>query len=280
MTGGAVTRVVIAEDHTLVRDSLIRLLCAEPDLEVVAASGRGDDALDLILAHDPDIALLDIGMPGLDGLTLGMELRRRHCLVPIVYLTMYRDRATVRTATQLGARGYVLKDDEPADLLLALRTVAAGGRHVSPAVSDLAGRPSTDERGAGADDSPSLLIDLVTAESDDRVAAAVEQFSRGGIVASPAECAAALAVLRTRQARREDRLAPFQRLSRRESEVLAGLLEGWNTEMIAEAAFVSVATVRTQIRSLMQKLGVHSQLAAVAAARRAGWTPGSLIVTE
>lgn len=274
MTGHPMTRIVVAEDHAMIRESLVRLVGAETDLEVVASTGRGDDALDLILEHDPDIALLDICMPGLDGLSLGVELRRRRCLVPIVYLTMCRDRATLRMATTIGARGFVLKDDEPADLLQALRTVAAGGRHVSPGV---AGSRPTEAPAATA---PSPLLDLVTADTDDGVAAAVEQFRREGIVASPAECAAALLVLRERRASREDRLAPFRQLSRREAEVLAGLVEGWNAEMIAEQAFVSVATIRTQIRSLMQKLGVHSQLAAVAAARRAGWSPSSCVVTD
>lgn len=105
--------------------------------------------------------------------------------------------------------------------------------------------------------------------------AAVKEASELRDLLSPAERDELLAEMRRQHTEMEDRRKPFAHLTARERQVLAGLCDGKSAETIAGEAFVSLATVRSQIRTLLQKLGVHSQIGAVAAARRAGWEPDS-----
>jgi DNA-binding NarL/FixJ family response regulator len=112
---------------------------------------------------------------------------------------------------------------------------------------------------------------LSKSESFDAVLEKVTRASRREKTLLPRERDEMLACLRRRRAQERERHAPFERLSAREREVLGALMDGWSAEEIARSAFVSLATVRSQIRSILEKLGVHSQVAAVALAHRARW---------
>src|SRR6266487_7140149 len=137
------TRIVVIEDHTLVRQSLVKTISAEPGFEVVAEAGRGDEGLNLIKMHAPDVALLDITMPGGNGLEVAAHLRQAAPEVRFLFLTMHDDDASISKAIALGADGYVLKTASTDELLTALRAIAEGGSYLSPAVArrviDLAG---------------------------------------------------------------------------------------------------------------------------------------------
>ena len=137
------TRVVIIEDHTLVRQSLVKTLEAEPDFEVVGEAGRGDEGLDLIRQHKPDLAILDITMPGGNGLEIASQLRQAAPDVRFLFLTMHEDDASISRAIGIGADGYVLKTASTDELLQAVKAVAEGGSYLSPAIArrviDLAG---------------------------------------------------------------------------------------------------------------------------------------------
>jgi DNA-binding NarL/FixJ family response regulator len=137
------TRVVIIEDHTLVRQSLIKTLEAEPGFDVVGEAGRGDDGLNLIRQHKPDLAILDITMPGGNGLEIASQLRQAAPDVRFLFLTMHEDDASISRAIGIGADGYVLKTASTDELLQAVRAVAEGGSYLSPAIArrviDLAG---------------------------------------------------------------------------------------------------------------------------------------------
>ncbi len=137
------TRVVIVEDHTLVRQSLVKTVGAEPGFEVVGNAGRGDEGLELIRKLGPDVALLDIAMPGGNGLEVAAKLREAAPNVRFLFLTMHDDDASISKAIGLGADGYVLKTASTDELLTALKAVADGGSYLSPAIArrvmDLAG---------------------------------------------------------------------------------------------------------------------------------------------
>jgi DNA-binding NarL/FixJ family response regulator len=140
------TRVVIVEDHTLVRQSLVKTVEAEPGFEVIGNAGRGDEGLELIRRLAPDVALLDIAMPGGNGLEVAAQLKEAAPKVRFLFLTMHDDDASISKAIGLGADGYVLKTASTDELLTALRAVADGGSYLSPAVArrviDLAGGKS------------------------------------------------------------------------------------------------------------------------------------------
>lgn len=134
-TGRRPVRVVIADDHTLVRQSLIKLVEAEPGFEVIGDVDRGDAVVDAVTRGVPDIVLLDISMPNLDGIEVASELRRSSPEARILFLTAHDDDATVRRAVGIGADGYVSKTASTGELLQALRTVAAGGSFLSPSIA-------------------------------------------------------------------------------------------------------------------------------------------------
>jgi two-component system response regulator DesR len=123
-----VIRVLIAEDQTLVRGALRALLDLEEDLEVVADVGRGDAVVGAALEHRPDVALLDIEMPGLDGIEAARALSAAAPAVRAVVLTTFGRPGFLRRAMEVGAAGFLVKDAPVAELARAIRAVVAGER--------------------------------------------------------------------------------------------------------------------------------------------------------
>jgi DNA-binding NarL/FixJ family response regulator len=128
-------KVVLADDHTLFREGVRSLLERTPGVEVVAEYGDGREALDGIERHRPDVALLDITMPGLNGLEVATRAARASPGTRIVLLSMHANEAYVSQALRAGVAGYLLKDAAAAELELALRAVVQGHRYLSPAIS-------------------------------------------------------------------------------------------------------------------------------------------------
>src|SRR5437588_840910 len=140
------TRVVVVEDRTLVRQSVVKTINAEEGVEVVAGAGRGDEGLAQIAKNSPDVVLLDITMPGGNGLEVAAQMRSAAPNSRFLFLTMHDDDVSISKAIALGADGYVLKTASTDELLTALRAIAEGGSYLSPAVArrviDLAGGKS------------------------------------------------------------------------------------------------------------------------------------------
>ncbi len=128
-------RVIIADDHVIFRQGLLKLLSAENNLSVIGEAGDGAEALNLIMRERPDIAIVDISMPGLDGFEIFRKIRELNIGTKVIFLTMHKDSMTARKAMGLEVSGYVLKDNAFEDLLYAIRSVYAGGTFVSPSVS-------------------------------------------------------------------------------------------------------------------------------------------------
>ncbi len=135
-------RVLIADDHPLVRDGIVAILTREEDITVVAEAGSGPEAVVLVGRHDPDVVLMDLRMPGGDGVAAIRSLRATSAARPrILVLTTYDTDHDIRTALAAGADGYLLKDTPRADLIRAVRDLAAGRPVLSAvALAALSGR--------------------------------------------------------------------------------------------------------------------------------------------
>lgn len=129
-------RVVITDDQALMRQGLASLLAISDEIEVVGHAADGDEALAQVAELAPDVLLLDLRMPGRDGIATLEELRRRGSDVPVLVLTTFDDDELVLRALRAGARGYLLKDVTLEELVGAIRTLAGGDTLVQPALTE------------------------------------------------------------------------------------------------------------------------------------------------
>lgn len=128
--------VLLVDDHKIMRDGIKAILSRDPEFRVVGEAETGAEALQFVKTHRPTLVLMDIGLPGLNGVETTAEILRHHPECKIVILSMYEDEKTVVGAVRAGARGFILKKVSDTDLLEALHVVAQGGAYLSPQVSD------------------------------------------------------------------------------------------------------------------------------------------------
>jgi two-component system response regulator DesR len=151
---GAVTRVLVAEDVRVVRETLVALLSLEDDIEVVAAVAAGDRIVPAAMEYHPDVALLDIDLPGADGLTAAAELAARLPGCRALILTGLGTAENLRRALAAGVPGFLLKDGPAGELIDAVRTVAAGGHVIDPRLDQVPGSSRADPPAAGSTSLP------------------------------------------------------------------------------------------------------------------------------
>lgn len=209
-------RVLVVDRAPLVRRGVAAVLGEQPDLRVVGETGDDLHAVELATTTAPDVILLDLDVPG-GGVAACEALRLARPGVAVVVLASAEDDADLAGAVRAGARGYLLRDTTPAELVDALRAVAAGKSLLSP-------------------------------EMASRV---LDEFA---------------GLMRRSEAIGEGRGA----LSRRELEVLTLMAEGLNNRAIAERLYISESTVKNHVRSIHEKLQVHSRMEAVVRAVREG----------
>jgi two-component system response regulator NreC len=130
-------RIVLGDDHTLVRQGLRKILEEQPDWTVVAEASDGREAVRQTLSLQPDVVVLDIGMPLLNGIEATRQIARRFANINILILSMHSEEAYITQAMSAGARGYLLKDSADTDLIRAVAAVAAGKSFFSPAVAKI-----------------------------------------------------------------------------------------------------------------------------------------------
>jgi len=128
-------RILLGDDHTLLRQGLRKILQERPDWEVVAEAGDGRDAVRQALAVQPDIAILDIGMPLMNGIEATRQIVRRRPDIHVLILSMHANEAYIIQALKAGAKGYLLKDSADIDLIRGVAVVASGKSFFSPAVA-------------------------------------------------------------------------------------------------------------------------------------------------
>jgi DNA-binding NarL/FixJ family response regulator len=128
-------RLMLVDDHPLVRDGLKARMATEPDITVVGEAGDAQEALAALAACTPNLVLMDIGMKDVNGIELTSMLLKQVPTLHVLMLSMYDSVEYAQRAMQAGARGYVLKDSPSSEIIGALRTVAAGGTYLSPAIA-------------------------------------------------------------------------------------------------------------------------------------------------
>ena len=130
-------RLVIVDDHSLVRDGLRARLSVVPGLQVIGEAASGAEALALAQADAPDLMLVDVGMRGMNGIELATALRERHPAIRVLMLSMFDNREYVLSAIRAGARGYVLKESPTEEIIAAIGAVWAGGNYFSAQVASM-----------------------------------------------------------------------------------------------------------------------------------------------
>jgi DNA-binding NarL/FixJ family response regulator len=191
-------RVIVADDHVIFRQGLLNLLQSSKHVAVAGEAGTGPETINLITREKPDIAILDISMPGFDGFEVLDRIQSQGINTKVIFLTMYKDTLTAKKALQSGASGYILKENAFADLLYAISTVSSGGTFISPSVSK-------------------------------------------NILKAP-----------------DNEGKEPQILTLRECEVLRLIVSGLTNKQIADKLFISIKTVETHRKNIMQKLDVHT----------------------
>lgn len=136
-TAAALIRLVIVDDHSLVRDGLRARLAVVPELAVIGEASGGAEALALAAELRPDLMLVDVGMRGMNGIELAMLLRQRHPSIRVLMLSMHDNREYVLSAIRAGARGYVLKEAPTEEMLAAIGAVSVGGTFFSAQIAAL-----------------------------------------------------------------------------------------------------------------------------------------------
>jgi DNA-binding NarL/FixJ family response regulator len=242
-------RLLIVDDHPVVRDGLSGMFAAAPEFEVVGQAGDGAEAVRLAALLGPDVILMDLRMPGMDGVAAITELGRQGSAARVLVLTTYDTDSYVLPAIEAGATGYLLKDAPRDDLLRAVRAAARGDAVLAPSVAArLMSRirepvAATGDDGTGDDRGPGGGL----GPGGSPVAGG--RFGFGGRSAGGVGPGAALA----------------EPLSQRELEILELVAAGTTNREAAARLFISEATVKTHLLHIYAKLGVNDRAAAVAA---------------
>jgi DNA-binding NarL/FixJ family response regulator len=249
-------RLVVIDDQKLIRSGLVMLLDAEDDIEVVGEAEDGRAGLDLVRALTPDVALMDIRMPVMDGIAATHRIVLDTSLpTRVLVLTTFDTDEAVLDAMKAGASGFLLKDADPDDIVRAVRNVAAGDAVLAPSAM----RRLLDAVG------PSLRAGLLDAPDPAAAAAAAAPVSAQG--PAPATPPAAPAIP-------PKLVAAVGSLTEREREVLGLVGEGLTNAEIAQRLFLADTTVKTHVHRIMGKLQARDRVQTALIAHRAGLVAG------
>ncbi|MFZ4895335.1 response regulator [Plantibacter sp. Mn2098] len=250
-----VIRVLVADDQATVRDGLVTILGLTPGIEVVGEAADGAQAITLALATAPDVVLMDLGMPQVDGAAATAAIRAAVPAAKILVLTTYVDDVSIKRALDAGASGYLTKSAGRADIVAAIRSTARGQNTFAPEVTrrvlgGLGGQP-----GGQQSAQPGELSGGVSAS---------DAATARGETGEPSGTRSADLILADISAD-----SRFVALTEQERRVLALVVDRRRNPEIARALFVSVSTVKTHINNLFAKLGVRSRDEAIALVLRA-----------
>lgn len=130
-------RVLLADDHSIVRAGLRRIVEDSEDMEVIAEASDGNEAIRRALEKKPDVAVIDVSMPGADGLEVLLQIKSRYPDMRVIILTMYEEEQYVIRAFEAGAMGYITKKSAPEQLTDAIRKVCSGSRYITPEIAEM-----------------------------------------------------------------------------------------------------------------------------------------------
>jgi DNA-binding NarL/FixJ family response regulator len=238
-------RILLVDDHAMVRRGMRDFLALHDDLEVVGEAADGLAALAATAELAPDVVIMDLLMPEMDGIAATAEIKARHPAVEVIALTSFVDEDRVTAAIEAGASGFLLKDAEADDLAAAIRAAMAGEVHLDPAVAGIVARGMRDRSGL----------------------AARSGSAAGGGASGPGGAAGPG---RGRGSAR----ASLASLTGREREVLAGVARGLSNKAIADELGMAERTARTHVSNILAKLGLTSRTQAALFAVQHGLGPG------
>lgn len=213
-------RILIADDHQMMRDGLKSMLQDEDDMEIVAEAENGKAALQAVMENDIDLAILDINMPEMDGVEVCKQITRSKKSTCILALTMYDEASIITNMVKNGARGYILKNAGKENLVKALRTIYAGDTYFPDQIKE------------------AYFASLIPGDKNTH-----EQF--------------------------------VPKLTRREKEIIALIVDEFTTSEIADKLFISEKTVETHRQHLLQKFNVRNTAGLVRAAFEKGFIDNS-----
>lgn len=240
MTEPDVIRVVVVDDQAIIRDGLVTVLSLLPDISIVGEAANGVEAVRVVADTRPDVVLMDLRMPVLDGVGATAQILAEVPETAILVLTTYADDASILGALRAGARGYLTKDAGRAEVAAAVRAVANGQTTLAAGVGDRV--------------ISSLLGASAAADGPESESVSVSASASASASVSTSAPATAFA-------------SRFPTLTQREREVLALVGDGLSNPEIAAALFVSVATVKTHINAIFAKLALRDRAQAIALVR-------------
>lgn len=228
-------RVILADDHPVVRRGLAAMIDIEDDIEVVGVAKNGQEAIKLVHAQQPDIVLMDLQMPIMDGVEATKHIRRTAPHIPVLILTTFDDEEYIYDGIAAGARGYLLKDADPDQLIDAIRAASRG---------------------------ESLLDPVVAARVLDRFYY-MSTMSTQSTPSSPPPAPKP-------EPKASSQPIFLPKLTPREREVLALMAKGRRNKAIAKRLVITERTVKVHVGNIFNKLNVSNRTEAVAVAMKSG----------
>lgn len=216
---GKTIRIVLVDDHDILRQGLVLLLDAQPDMQVVGEARSGTEAVTEVDRLKPDVAVIDISMPGMDGLEACRRIRGQHPSTQILILTMHESEEYFLEALRMGAAGYIVKKAAPAELCHAVRTLAHGEAFLYPGLAK-------------------ALI-------------------RAYLGAIPKTSVLPKRQKNLSEQKNSSQATPLSILTPRELEVLKLVAEGRTSQEIADQLVLSIKTVQAHRANVMEKLGLQ-----------------------
>lgn len=229
LTSAGIIRVLLVEDHLLTRIGLKTVIERTDDIRVVGEADNGQDAIEKVGELSPDLVLMDVGMPVMDGIEAASKIRALYPSTNIIMLTSHDNDADIFASLAAGAGGYCLKDVVPERLYTAIRSVKSGDIWLDSAIA-------------------SRVMRFYNASNKEPVAEKQESAIRPPSITSPLP----------------------EPLSPREMEVLTLLVEGLSNQEIADRLIISLATAKTHVRNILNKLAVDDRTQAAVQAMRRG----------
>ncbi len=226
-------RIVLIEDHDLTRAGLRMTLEVQEGVELVGEAANGEMGLKVLRQMRPDIAIVDVGLPGIDGIEVTRRAKEEQPDLKVVVLTMRDNDDTVLAAFAAGADSYCMKDIASEALLGALKQTHAGSNWIDPAVA-------------------AVLLNGIRERASDYAVQAGEQRQIGALDPDVV------------------RMLGASPLTERELEVLSLIVEGCSNELIGQKLYITVGTVKTHVRNILGKLGADDRTQAAVTALRAG----------
>ena len=231
-------RVVLVEDHDLTRMGLRAALSQFPDMDFLGEASTGKAGLEMLQSYQPDVALVDIGLPDIDGIELIKTFRESNpsetSATRVLMLTMHDSEKAVLAAFSAGADSYCTKDIDTDDLAQAIRETSEGNAWIDPAIARIV---------LGQVKPQATPVGMVTSEKTVEIKAVEPEY---------------------------EQIIDSYPLTDRELEILENIVQGCSNAQIAERLYITVGTVKTHVRNILNKLGANDRTQAAVRALRAG----------